>query len=144
MKPTTELFLYQLSWMVEGWISYPRMSRIGESFEGWAYRNGLMPRLAYLEKCQLIERQPGPSVASRIYRLTSKGHRRVLGGRDPVERWNRAWDGLWRMVFYDVPETEHVARDQLREYLAGEHFGLIQRSVMITPDFVGDTSVQLA
>jgi len=54
----------------------------------------------------------------------------------------RPWDGWWRLISFDVPTTENRKRDQLRYYLRSRWFGLLQRSLWISPDPV-DTEIRL-
>jgi phenylacetic acid degradation operon negative regulatory protein len=70
----------------------------------------------------------------RLYRLTEAGRLQALGGRDPLQRWARRWDGQWRMVVFDVPERQKGRREKLRTYLRARGFGYLQNSVWITPD----------
>jgi phenylacetic acid degradation operon negative regulatory protein len=86
-----------------------------------------------LEKRRILERDNTP-LNDRLYRLTAAGRLHVLGGRDPVERWERAWDGQWRMVLFDVPTGQNAQRERLRRYLHAKGFGYLQNSVWITPD----------
>ena len=111
----------------------PNFSNLTDSFEGWAYRNGLSRQLARLEQRKLIERGAG-APGDRLYRLSAQGWLHVLGGRDPEERWSRPWDGQWRLVLFDVPEGHNAERERLRRYLREQGFGYLQNSVWITPD----------
>jgi phenylacetic acid degradation operon negative regulatory protein len=43
------------------------------------------------------------------------------------------WDGVWRLLAYDVPEKEKVKRDALRRYLKELGFGKIQGSCWVSP-----------
>jgi len=63
------------------------------------YRKGLLRQTFRLEEQQLIERDAS-TANDRLYRLTAQGRLRVLGGRDPEERWARPWDGQWRLVLF--------------------------------------------
>lgn len=132
MKAKTEELLYLLLWTAETALR-PTFRNLTESFEGWAYRNGLLQRLAALEKAQWIESQGG-AMADRVHRLTEAGRLLALGGCDPVARWNRLWDGKWRMILFDVPQKQASARVRLRRSLAERGFGYLQNSVWITPD----------
>ncbi len=132
MKAKTEEFLYLLLWAGETLLR-PNFRNMTGSFEEWAYRNGLMRQLAVLEKQQLLE-SLGERHIERVHRLTETGRLIALGGRDPVARWKRKWDGNWRMVLYDVPQTQASLRATLRRSLAERGFGYLQNSVWITPD----------
>ena len=93
MKAKTEELLYHLLCVAET-VARPTFRNLTESFEGWAYRNGFHQQLAALAKAQWIESQ-GDRPVDRIHRLTEAGRLLALGGRDPVTRWKRRWDGRW-------------------------------------------------
>jgi DNA-binding transcriptional regulator PaaX len=132
MRPRTEEFLNLLLWSADK-LMRPTLRNLTDSYESWAYRNGLMRRLASLEAQQLLERDPA-STDDRIYRLTWQGRLHALGGRDPQARWARQWDGRWRIVLFDVPTAQNSHRVRLRRYLRDKGFGYLQNSVWITPD----------
>lgn len=44
-----------------------------------------------------------------------------------------AWDGAWRLVFFDIPEHKKVARNALRKKLQDLGFYQIQKSIFIFP-----------
>jgi len=138
----TEEFLCMLLWTCEA-LSRPTFRNLTESFEEWAYRNGFLRQVQRLEKQQFIERPPGQA-GDRLHRLTEAGRLRALGGRDPEARWNRRWDGRWRLVLFDVPEVRTAARNRLRRYLRDRGFGYLQNSVWITPDPVNEERALLA
>jgi DNA-binding transcriptional regulator PaaX len=135
MRASVEEFLLILLWTADG-LARASWRNLDGSFEAWAYRNGLGRRLAYLARQKLIERQPPAPTHSteRIIRLTQAGRLQALGGRDPVERWERPWDGKWRLVLFDVADA--ALRFRLRRHLRRHSFGYLQNSVWITPDSV--------
>ena len=45
---------------------------------------------------------------------------------------SEVWDGVWRLVIFDIPEDQRVARDLLRFKLKEWGFMKIQRSVWAT------------
>lgn len=132
MQPNTEEFLNLLLWTADR-LMHPTFRNLDESYESWAYRNGLSWRIALLEKQRLIERDP-VSPDDRLYRLTWQGRLHALGGRDPLRQWSREWDRRWRIVLFDVPISQNTHRKRLRRYLRSRCFGCLQNSVWITPD----------
>ncbi len=84
-----------------------------------------------------METQARPGDTARIIHLTSAGRMAALGGRDPPGQWERAWDGRWRLVLFDVPEPQRALRLKLRKTLRKLGFGYLQKSVWISPDPVG-------
>lgn len=136
MNTKGEEFLNLLFWTFD-LFARPRLSRAGESFEQWAYRNGFMEPIRRLEKRGYIERTPGRTDA-RVCRLTDSARLRVLGGRDPAREWARVWDGAWRVALFDVPFGEEGRRKRLRRYLRSYGFGCLQDSVWVSPDPLDD------
>jgi phenylacetic acid degradation operon negative regulatory protein len=132
MQPKTEELLYFLLWSAEKLLR-PTFRNLTDSYESWAYRNGLLHQIANLERRQLLERDPR-SQSDRLYRLTEQGRLHALGGRDPQAQWARHWDGRWRLVLFDVPTGQDARRERLRRYLRSRSFGCLQGSVWITPD----------
>jgi phenylacetic acid degradation operon negative regulatory protein len=132
VQPRTEEFLNLLMWSTDK-LMWPTFRNLTDSYESWAYRNGLMRRMASLERQQLLERNLA-SPDDRVYRLTWQGRLHALGGRDPQVRWAREWDGRWRLVLFDVPTAQNSHRVRLRRYLRDKGFGYLQKSVWITPD----------
>jgi phenylacetic acid degradation operon negative regulatory protein len=132
VKPKTEELLNFLLWSADK-LMRPTFRNLTDSYESWAYRNGLLPQVAKLERQQLLEHDP-KSRADRLYRLTEQGRLHALGGRDPQAQWSRHWDGRWRLVLFDVPMGQNARRERLRRYLRSRAFGCLQGSVWITPD----------
>lgn len=83
---------------------------------------------------------------SSIFYLTKKGSKEAFLANVKIQtslyRKPKQWDGKWRMVIFDVPETRRNARDYLRDTLKGLGFHALQRSAWITPhpipDFIQD------
>lgn len=132
MNSKTEDFLNLLLWSAE-MLTRPTFLKLTDSYESWAYRNGLLRQVSRLERRQLIERDPS-APEDRLYRLTARGRLHVLGGRDPEAQWARPWDGQWRLVLFDVPTGQNAERERLRRYLRNRGFGYLQNSVWISPD----------
>jgi phenylacetic acid degradation operon negative regulatory protein len=127
----TQELLFMLLWAGD-MIARPTFRNLTDSFEGWAYRNGFQRQLQRLEKQQWLESRDAGS-NDRLYRLTETGRLMALGGRDPEAHWNRGWDGKWRLVLFDVPETRSIARNRLRNFLRRCGLGCLQNSVWVTP-----------
>ena len=92
-----------------------------------------------------------PAYRSAVYRLhkagvvTRRSHKggprtlRVSEGKmtdpalHPQKRWNAKWDGIWRVLVYDIPEKERTFRIGLCRYLHKLRLGCLQQSVWVTP-----------
>ena len=142
MQPRTEEFIYLLLWSTEK-LMWPTFRNLTDSYESWAYRNGLRRQSAILEAKKLLERDHAAPSGCR-YRLTWQGRLQALGGRDPQARWSREWDGRWRLVLFDVPTVQNSHRTRLRRYLRDKGFGYLQNSVWITPDSLEEEQQILA
>ena len=55
MQPKTEEFLNLLLWSADT-LTRPTFRNLTDSYESWAYRNGLMRQVATLEKRRILER----------------------------------------------------------------------------------------
>ena len=136
ITPETEELLYFLLWNADMLIR-PTFRNLTDSFECWMYRQGFQRQLHQLERQQLLERNAN-GMGPRHHRLTEHGRLMALGGRDPEAAWNRSWDGKWRLVVFDFPETKSALRTRLRRFLKDHSFGYLQNSVWITPDPLGE------
>lgn len=68
------------------------------------------------------------------YSLTASARAMLDEGRTRIfTRATRPWDGQWRMVIYQVPETERALREQFRRRLAWLGFGPLAPSVWVSP-----------
>ena len=132
MKTKTEELLNLLLWSADKLVR-PTFRNLTDSYESWAYRNGLLRQISTLKESQLIEIR-GEGASERVCRLTAQGRLCALGGRDPQVRWSRKWDGRWRIVLFDVPVARDSHRRRLRRYLHHRGFGCLQGSVWVTPD----------
>lgn len=108
----------------------------------------LCRHLSRLEATGAIARSHAGPLDRRVLRVTAAARRRLLGVVDPEAEWNRRWDGVWRIVAFDIPETSAALRVRLRRRLHEHRFGWLQNSVWISPDpvdefrmVVGETGV---
>ena len=141
MRASSEEFLLFLLWNADA-LMRPTWRSLSDSFEAWAFRNGLSRRLAELERQKLLEQRPAPITDARVVRLTESGRRQALGGCDPTAEWERHWDGRWRMVLFDI--SQPALRFKLRRRLRRQRFGYLQNSVWISPDSLQPLHAMLA
>ena len=70
----------------------------------------------------------------KVYlRLTSGGKEKIKRDFPLLSFQKKRWDGKWRMVFYDIAEVSRKSRNMLRWKLRELGFGMVQRSVWISP-----------
>ena len=135
MKPKTEAFLNFLLWSTDKFAN-PTFRNLTDSYEGWAYRNGLFRQVAALEKLQLVERD---AALQRPPLLPDKqGRLHALGGRDPQARWKRKWDGHWRLVLFDVPVSRKSYHVRLWRYLRRQGVRLPAKQRVDYPDSLAE------
>ena len=94
---------------------------IGGSFSGVT----LSKTLDILEERELIERVSGG------WRISKKGKERILPKLP--ERMKGTWDGKWRVVVFDIEETNRKIRYLVRSHLKALGCGMMQYSVWISP-----------
>jgi DNA-binding transcriptional regulator PaaX len=147
MQAKTEELLYLLLWTCD-MLTRPTFRNLTDSFEAWAYRKGFRRQLAELERQRLLESltvgRDHSRRLERVLRLSGTGRLQALGGRDPETWWRRRWDGHWRLVLFDVPNTQAKLRNRLRTQLRRWGFGWLQNSVWISPDAVDLEKLALA
>ncbi|MBI4059718.1 CRISPR-associated endonuclease Cas2 [Candidatus Giovannonibacteria bacterium] len=86
----------------------------------------------HLQKClEFVKTKEGVE----NIRLTNKGRARFLEHqfRKLVLKPARKWDKKWRLVFFDIPETQKKIRDALRRKLKELGFLEFQKSVFVYP-----------
>ncbi len=54
----------------------------------------------------------------------------------------KSWDGYWRLIIFDVGEIKRHHRDYLRAILKQQNFGMLQKSVWITPHPLSASSIE--
>jgi len=76
------------------------------------------------------------SGGERRYRITSSGVRRLarLQFAEYEHQQNKKkWDGKWRLVCFDIPETEQYVRRLFQSKLSELGFYRLQNSVFVSP-----------
>jgi len=121
----------------------PTWRNLESSFESWAYGRGLLRQIQRLEAQNFIESRHDDKSGKRVIRLTDKGLAAGQVGSDPEQRWQRPWDGKWRVVLFDLPEKERETRRKLRKKLLASGFGCMQRSAWISPDPLHAVALEL-
>ena len=76
----------------------------------------------------LIEKQENTT-----YLLTEKGYQQLCLTFPYFRFLHGEWDGLWRVISYEIPEKKRELRDSLRREMKGWGLGPWHRSFWITP-----------
>lgn len=66
-------------------------------------------------------------------RLTSQGQKKIERDFPLLDLQRSVWDRKWRLVIFDIQEIDRLSRDRLRGKLKELGFGMLQKSVFITP-----------
>ncbi|PIS21435.1 hypothetical protein COT51_02810 [candidate division WWE3 bacterium CG08_land_8_20_14_0_20_41_15] len=75
-----------------------------------------------------------------FYKITNQGKLKI-NKKFRLNDINRKWDKKWRILIFDIPEKSRTARNILRHKLSSLGFGLLQKSVWISPyDVVREVS----
>lgn len=66
------------------------------------------------------------------FRLGTNGRQLLLNEYPILKNETKKWDGWWRIVMFDVPESKRSLRDILRRELVRRGFGRLQDSAYIS------------
>ncbi len=97
--------------------------------------------LAKLKKSDWIEKIINDGEV--YYQITAKGEKAIDGYLKPLKQLGK-WDGRWRLVMFDIPESERDVRDRLRRALTNLGLGILQASVWISPNDIKDEVKEIA
>jgi phenylacetic acid degradation operon negative regulatory protein len=111
-------------------LTRPTLRNLLAGFEEFEHRRDVEPLLRRLQKRELVQRRGRADRAT--FMITPKGRQRVREFH-PRAAWDRRWDRLWRVVTFDVPESQRQQRYRLWQALRERKLGLLQRSVWIWP-----------
>lgn len=73
-----------------------------------------------------------------FWELTGGGRTQVKKSFPLLEWQQRSWDGWWRIVIFDIKETQKLVRNKLRHKLVELGFGQWQKSVYVSPHDVAE------
>ncbi len=67
--------------------------------------------------------------------LTEKGKQKIIifNADNLTIKKPNSWDGKWRMVIFDIPESKKKARNTLRQKLTDLGFYNLQKSIFVYP-----------
>lgn len=75
--------------------------------------------------------------------LTAKGKWEVFMRHPSFDKKVEKWDGVWRVVIFDVPELQKEIRNELRRAMLLYGFKMLQQSVWVYPHSCDDFVVVL-
>lgn len=68
-----------------------------------------------------------------VFRITNLGKNYLSRDFPLINLKNKKWDGRWRVVIFDIPEKIRWVRNSFRQKLNELGFGMVQKSVWISP-----------
>ena len=96
-----------------------------------------LPASVYLAADKLERRGLGGKKSTSegiIVKITDQGKKQTLKyDLLKLSSPKSAWDGQWRLVFFDIAEIDRKKRDSLRMYLRNLGMELMQESVFVSP-----------
>lgn len=97
--------------------------------------------LGKLKKNEWVEKTSNDNEI--YYQITPKGEKAVDKFLKPLKQTGK-WDGRWRLVMFDIPESKRDIRDRLRRALTNLGLGILQASVWISPNDIKDEIREIA
>ncbi len=88
--------------------------------------------LSSMLKEGLIEKNEDAETKNSQYRLTDKGYYSLALIFPAIRFFRDEWDGVWRIISYEIPEKKRHLRDRLRREMKGWGLGPWHRSFWMT------------
>lgn len=104
----------------------------------------LRRQLERMEAQGLIAREESSTRAKWVVSVTQLGKDEATQQIDPEIAWSREWDGVWRMLVFDLPAGARGPRQELNRWLRKRRFGGLQGSAWISPSFPQAWSDEIA
>jgi phenylacetic acid degradation operon negative regulatory protein len=111
-------------------LAQPTLANLLMGYEEYSHRSGSMRLIERLRHEDWIAARGRGARAE--FTITDKGQQRVRVV-EPQPHWERRWDGCWRVVTFDLPETRRNDRKRLWQALRAHKLGFLQRSVWVWP-----------
>ena len=128
-----KFILFVLEKTIDGYVRFDDLIHHSRSYAwggGWEYplkKSALSQALKRLREKGFIEKLSDNKDKSKIiFKLTELGREFTLLSKSENEI---EWDGKWRIVVFDIPESKRVVRDILRNRLKLWGFTPWQKSV---------------
>jgi len=109
-------------------ITMPIKAFLDTPYKCRVYRHNFYPRIAQLEKSGYIKR------SGEQIKITNKGKQKAQFIEWKIKKVDiKKWDGKWRILSFDVPESKKRIRENLRRKLRVLNFIRLHDSLWITP-----------
>lgn len=114
---------------------------VAQSFSSYKY-SAVDQRLRDLARKGIVATsgRGGSTLTKLKVPLTEFWKSEVFDRRRFKEGWQ--WDGLWRIVLFDIAEEQRKVRDNIRRKLKNLGFAMFQKSVWMTPFDVAEEVVE--
>lgn len=96
----------------------------------WNYRGFFLKLYNLQRRGYIVKRKKNNN---SFFHLTPKGKLRILKYLQLERLKIKKWDGRWRVIIFDLPESIKKWREYLRNELKGLGFYPLQESVYVTP-----------
>jgi phenylacetic acid degradation operon negative regulatory protein len=111
-------------------LTRPTFGNLLAGYEQFEHHAEIQELLHRLTRKGLVRRTGRGEKATFVITPTGRARVRQL---EPRVSWEEPWDGLWRVVTFDLPESQRRSRYNLWRALRARRFGLLQRSVWVWP-----------
>lgn len=96
------------------------------------YSYKINTRLNFLIEKGFLSFKEG-KLGNKYLELTPRGKLELFKYQDSLFQRPKKWDGLWRVVIFDIPKNKNRTRDVVRFHLKKIGFIQLQKSVWIFP-----------
>lgn len=121
------------------WALFDGLNSLPRPFESpykWIKRAGGMSYRGYYKSVHNLKKRGVVKIfqknGEKLIQLTAKGQIEALLAK-AVTPVKQKWDGKWRLILFDIPESSRDKRDLIRWILKKNNFIKLQASVFISP-----------
>jgi phenylacetic acid degradation operon negative regulatory protein len=129
MKVTADELL-DMVFAAADFLSRPTLAKALGCGTTWSSGAAQRQTLWRLQRDHMLERVRRGNETG--WRITAAGRQRLAALPTAPRLRERRWDGLWRLVVFDVPEVSRRQRDAFRWWLKMERMGQLQKSVWVS------------
>ena len=120
---------------IVGSLALPQLPIVYKMFdaESWKEKEKIRRAINKLENKKYVKKYKKEGID--VIEITENGRKGVLKYKiDEIKiKEQKRWDGVWRIIMFDIPEKKKIARDGLTLKLIKMGCAPIQKSVFITP-----------
>lgn len=120
---------------VIGSLALPQLPIVYKMFDAknWREKERIRSAINRLENKKYVKKYKKEGID--VIEITENGRKEVLKYKlDEIKiKEQKRWDGIWRIIMFDIPEKHKPARDGLTLKLIRMGCAPIQKSVFVTP-----------